>query len=719
MQATAGGAPKVVVAGAGGEVRVVDLAPATYRVTVALAGFLTAELAAVEVGADTPARIEVVLARATFADSIDVAGVGGHDTIEATELRESGAADVGEALERLPGVWKVRKGGIANDIVLRGFREDDVTVLVDGARVAGACPNRMDPPAFHLDFAEVERVEVDTGSGQMAAQGVLGGLVSIVTGKPSPGFAADAAVVGGSYGLLNPSATASYRDERVAVLVGGSHRSSEPYDDGAGAAMTAQANYSAAVVGEDAYRVGTVWGRLYWQPAAAHELQLSASLQEADRVLYPGLRMDAGYDDTDRLVLGYRWAPRAAGLDVVSATAYTTAVDHWMEDSLRTTAAGAPRGWSMGTMATSRVSGVTAGLETGSLVLGLEAYRREWDAWTEMAGMAYRRQFAIPAVVMDVVGASARWTCALGDDTRLELGGRLDRVTSEADSDLANTDLYAAYHDTRSTAAAWTEPSLAATLGHDLGAGVSLRAGLTSTVRPPDPRELYFALQRQGSDWVGNPALAPPRAERLSLGGTWTSGSVTVVVDAWHDWVDDYITVVGQERVEPVPGVMNAAARSWANLDAALWGTTVEVTAALGERLSLAGGVSYLRGSKEADAALGLSSGNLAEMPPLTARAALRWGSDRLFGEVEGVAADDQDRVDADLGEEPTAGWGVVNLRGGATRGRWRLQLVVKNLLDHTYREHFSYQRDPFRSGFVVNEPGLSVVATLGWRLQP
>jgi hypothetical protein len=37
---------------------------------------------------------------------------------ETTVLRESAARDVGEAMARLPGVWKIRKGGIANDIVV-------------------------------------------------------------------------------------------------------------------------------------------------------------------------------------------------------------------------------------------------------------------------------------------------------------------------------------------------------------------------------------------------------------------------------------------------------------------------------------------------------------------------------------------------------------------------------------------------------------------------
>ncbi|MCK7500466.1 MAG: hypothetical protein MZW92_67135 [Comamonadaceae bacterium] len=41
----------------------------------------------------------------------------------------------GEALTRINGIWKIRKGGIANDVVLRGFAGKDINVLIDGQRL--------------------------------------------------------------------------------------------------------------------------------------------------------------------------------------------------------------------------------------------------------------------------------------------------------------------------------------------------------------------------------------------------------------------------------------------------------------------------------------------------------------------------------------------------------------------------------------------------------
>ena len=153
-----------------------------------------------------------------------------------------------------------------------------------------------------------------------------------------------------------------------------------------------------------------------------------------------------------------------------------------MENSLRTTAGDAPRGWSMGTSATTRMLGAMVEAELGPVLVGFEAYTRNWDAWTEMAGMGYLRQFSIPNVDSDVLGLSARWGSSLGPRTRLELGGRIDNVSTTADPVKANTDLYYAYHDTRSTSRTDTEPSFSLRLAHEFSNDFSLRSGLSQRV---------------------------------------------------------------------------------------------------------------------------------------------------------------------------------------------------------------------------------------------
>lgn len=713
-----GGPSTTVVTGEGGGFRIADLDPGSYTVEGSLYGFHPTSTSGVVIRESAATRVRLSLSIATFRDAMQVDAPAPTSTMEATELRESAARDVGEALARLGGVWKVRKGGIANDVSLRGFREDDITVLVDGARVAGACPNRMDPPAFHLDFAEVDRIEVAPTAGRMEAQGSLGGMVNVVTRKPGSGFHADASMVTGSWGMINPSATVSYGTGRWAVLGGLSHRSGEPYADGSGQRFTETTNYTDAVDAVDAYAIDSGWTRMYVRPADGHELNLSYAGQRSDDVLYAALKMDAVYDDTDRLVLGYRYAGTGGGsLREIRATAYGTRVDHWMTDSLRTTAASAPRGWGMGTNAATEVIGGSIDVVLGDVTVGAEAYRRSWDAWTELAMMGYMRQFSIPDVSVEALGLSARWQRDVTPGTRLEVGGRIDRVSTTADENKANTDLYYAYHGVRDTSRSDVEPSFSLRLVQRIGRGLDLTAGVARTSRAPDPRERYFSLKRMGGDWVGNPVIDPPVSTGAEVGLTWSLGSGMLTARAWADRVDGFITMYGQRRINMVPGVMNPQAQSYTNVDALLRGISVDGSAALSSKVSLSGNLSFVRGTKDTNPDRDLSSENLAEMPPLTARLAVRWQNPRLFAEAEGLAAADQNDIDTDLDEAATPGWAILNLKGGVTLGRWRLQLILENLFDRTYREHFSYQRNPFRSGVTLNEPGRSFALTLGWKM--
>jgi iron complex outermembrane receptor protein len=660
-------------------------------------------------------RVELSLSTATFHDTMLVETHSPHDSMEASELRESTARDLGEALSLKPGVWKVRKGGIANDVVLRGFREDDVTVLIDGARIAGACPNRMDPPAFHIDFSEVDRVEIDPSAGRMAAQGSLGGLINVVTKKPGQGLRADVSLVAGSWSMINPSATVSWGSDKFAVLGGFSHRSSGVFEDGAGTVFTEDANYNSSAQGADAYDINTAWTRLYFRPGDGHELHLSYARQEADDVLYPTLMMDALIDDTDRLVAGYRWNPKGGFLRSLRATAYATQVDHWMTDSLRMTSEGAPLGWGMGTNATTRMIGGTIEAELWEIIVGLEGYTRNWDAWTEMARMGYMRQYSIPNVDLETLGLSARWLHGFTDRTRMELGARVDRVSTSADESIANTGLYYAYHGTTSTSRTDTEPSFSLLLSHDLSQGLTLSGSLSRTSRSPDHRERYFALKRMGGDWVGNPELAPPVATGGELAMNWSTGAGTLTASAWTERVDGYVLLYSQPRINMVPGVMNPRAMTYTNVDADLRGASLSGSVAFSSRISLSGSASYVRGTMDPIEELGIYSTDLPEMPPLSARLALRWQNTKFFTEIEGLGAGSQDNVDEDLNESTTPSWGIMNLKAGYTMGRWRIQAVLANIFDRAYHEHFSYLRNPYRSGYVLNEPGRNFSLTLGW----
>lgn len=710
-----GPAERTVTTGEHGLFRIGALPPGSYTIAGSLHGFVeVASSFALEAGARQ--LVELRLEPGIYGDAIEVVSAAPREGMAASEVRESPGLEIAEALTRVAGLSKVRKGGVASDVVLRGYQGENISVLVDGVKVSGACPNNMDPPVFHTDLSEVERVEIGKGPFDVKNAGSLGGVVNLVTRQPPSGFALYPSFTAGSAGFLNPSLTISQSGIVASIQAGLSYREGQPYSDGDGDPFTSVANYRTGVSDTDAFRVGAGWLRLGWTPAEGHRAQVAVAHQEADHVLYPYLLMDAVYDDTDRLNLTYEYAPAGSSLRSLRFQSYATRVEHWMTDELRTSSSGVPRPYSMATEAETGSAGLKIEADFGGWRVGIDGLRRSWLAETRMAGSAYAAQAAVPDVDVDTTGVYYEGTFMLASRWALETGARYDWARAQADPSRANTNLYFAYQDTRRTEASDSYPSAKLRLVFSAMPGVELSAGIGHAVRLPDAQERFFALRRMGADWVGNPELGPVRNTGINLSGRVVMGGVRFEATAFRDEVDDFITVLDKARVNQVPGVMNAVARSYAATDATMRGAELSMVAGFGERLFLTLDAAAVRAEKEVRPEAGIFSPNVAETPPYSARAALRWEQGKGFGEVEGVFAARQDRVDTDLGEQPTAGYGVANLRAGMRIGWLELTAALYNVFDRQYVEHLSYQRDPFRSGARVPEPGRSVAITTSAR---
>ena len=706
-----------VMSGVLGIYRVSDLPAGTYEVRAEVQGFNPGVVKEITLSAGESRPVDFSLSPAAVQEFVTVVAAAPKAALQASEARESAARDVGEALSRAPGVWKVRKGGIANDIILRGFASKDINVLIDGQRVCGACPNQMDPPAFHVDFAEVDRVETAKGPFDVRNMGSLGGVVNIITRSPEMGFHAVANLSSGAYNFNNPSLTMSYGGQRFSALGGFSYRGSHPYKDGSGKSFMDYTNYRSGQGDHDAFRVGTGWGKVSIAPFSNHELQVAYTRQEADDVLYPYLMMDALYDNTDRVNLGYEIRRPRRAIQALRLQTYFTQVRHWMTDEFRTSSLSLPRSYSMGTFASTAALGGKFETDLGGLVLGVEAFRRDWKATTEMVGMAYRAQNSIPEVETTSVGAYADYRRALTDRLSLAIGGRLDRARTAADPLRANTNLYFAYNSTRSISANDTLPSAQARLSYLLPTGLEFQVGVGHTTRVPDGRERYFALQRKGSDWVGNPELKPSRNSGADAAVFFRQNALLANFSLYYYLIDDYVTVLDRTKVNPIAGIMNTHARSYGNVDARMYGSELQLALSLSRQVSFSTSMSYVRGKQEAVPSMGILSGNLPEIPPLSARTQLRFDNGRVWAEVEGVFAATQNQINSDLKELRTPGYGMANLRLGLTIKTVRVWVGLNNALDGHFAEHVSFQRDPFRSGIRVFEPGRNFFLNVEYRI--
>jgi iron complex outermembrane receptor protein len=219
-----------------------------------------------------------------------------------------------------------------------------------------------------------------------------------------------------------------------------------------------------------------------------------------------------------------------------------------------------------------------------------------------------------------------------------------------------------------------------------------------------------------GSDWVGNPGLRPTRNTGIQAGANYRYGRVLASGTVRHDWVSDFVTIHGQPRSIAVPGIMNATARSYINVDARMLVGEFSATWLITDRLAATADASVTRARKATDPAAGITSPYLSEIPPATGTVSVRYSKAAVFGEARAVFAASQRRVDADLMEAPTPGYSVLDVKVGAQVKQVRLSVSLDNVFNRLYLTYASYQRDPYRSGARVREPGRNLYASLSYR---
>ncbi|MFA6318751.1 MAG: TonB-dependent receptor [Elusimicrobiota bacterium] len=627
------------------------------------------------------------------------------------EVRESPARDMGEALKRVEGVDIVRKGAIANDLVLRGLQKDNINVLVDGMRLHGACPNRMDSASFHYDFAEVEQVQVFKGPYDLTNPGGMGGTVNAITKRPHAGFGGELSLTHGSYDMVNASAVGSYGGEVGDGLVGYAHKFSGTPNSGDGRFITdiyprTSANrYRPDALDSRSYLINTAWTKLGWNPGRDSRMELGYSFQDARHVLYPYLLMDAVYDQTHRVNWTFELKDAFSLLDSLKVQAYWDQVDHLMDDNLRESSrptAVITRPYSMVTDARTDVVGakLSAALSMagGTLSGGLDYYKRGWNAVNMrsmyVAGDPYRSLNMIPDASIHDGGFYAQYERPLGERWTIKGGARGDFARARAGSGNA----VAAAGTQRDFALASANLQVSVTAAK----GLLLYAGLGRGTRLPDQKELFMSIPGTKNTF-GYPDLKATHNHEADLGARYSTDRFYVNGSIYYSKVGNFINPLGY-RVGAVNNL------TFENVNATFWGAESGAQVSLPLHFFVKAGLSYTEARNDT------GRRPISEIPPLRGSAALRWDDSTFFVEaVENLTAR-QDRVDTSLLEAQTANWETTDLKAGVAYRGVSAYAGVSNLFDRHYYGHLSYLRDPFASGQKVPENGRNWYATLAYR---
>lgn len=647
-----------------------------------------------------------VIGFAGFPAFVSAQAAGESAVIRVTEGRLVGNAHAvlaNEPVNRLasdPSVSLSRMGGRGLDPVVRGQSQERVDLLLDGIRVEGACPNRMDPPTSRLSSALAPALEVRTNNRTLRWGPIAGGQVIATTADPQfNGNATTGQVtIGGSDNgdgkLVN--AAAAVGSEQAWLRLSGGYDEANDYEDGDGNKV------------RSAYKNAEGRADAAWTAENGFFIKGMVSRQEESDVKYAGSGMDAPKTDTDlyRMEFG---APVADG--EWSLLTWQADVDHTMDNfSLR------PVGMmKMQTDSKTQTRGLRFTLDQSpnsstDWAIGADLEVNDWDAtlFNVTGAMPMAASLMWPGVERERVGMFAEGFRRIARDVKVGAGVRYDRVEMDATKagEMASMGmtpamLYQSAYGTTNVKPEDNNVSGFVSSEWRLPHNQALTFTVSRSVRSPSVTERYLARNAMGGSWIGNPDLDTEKHHKaeLALSGSKNQWSWKPVV--WVDQVDDFVRRYKE----------TSADTRYENIDARLLGVEMMVGWTDGTWSSNST-LASVRGESRDDGQA------LAQIPPVQFVQTLGWQSMGHSIEAQWQLARRQDRIDPlsglDAGESP--GYGVFSLSGShPLMEHLTFNWALDNLFDNTWAPHVSRANtDPFNPDAVrVNEPGRMLRAAL------
>ncbi|SFV70262.1 TonB-dependent receptor [hydrothermal vent metagenome] len=652
--------------------------------------------------------LSLLAVSALYSADIKLAPIDVQSTL-ITEVAQNAqtSADVATALSTsVPSIDMSRRSGIANDVFIRGQKRDNISVEVDGTKIYGACPNRMDPPVSHIVAHQIDSIEVIEGPYDVTTYGNLSGGLKIQTKKPTKKFKAQINLGFGAWNYKKFGASASGGNDFIRVIAAVSTESSDQYHDGNGDSIAQQidkyvannptaagAKFQPANYNMPAYTKTSAMAKAFITTAKDQELRLSVTANRSDNVLYGNSKMDALYDDSNIYSVAYNIDNINDFYKNVNLQYYHSDVDHPMDTKNRMASYGIKP--VMTNWLQTNLDGITLknsfDISNYTLLIGLDGSNRKWDGHYEKNHTPYGVK-SIDNAVTKNRALFAKLSKAYGA-LNLSVGARYDDTSITNDANQNNN-----YH------------SLGANIltTYNFTEDDKLFFGVGQAYRVPDGRELYF-INKLGKR-VGTPNLNKTQNQELDLGYETDNDDFRFKIKTFYSKLNDYIYFHKGK-------VTNA----FENIDATIYGAEISGSYYVTDDMTLDMGASYKRGKKD-KALAGQTNTNLADIAPLRGNIALNYEyKNNSLATLESVMSKRWDTIDSDNGEQVLAGWAVINAKvKHAINKKFDFTLGVNNLFDVTYARSNTYADLVLVSGggdaMLMNEPGRYVYTNLDFK---
>ena len=719
----------------------------TYTLHARFVGYRQ-EARQVQVTAGDTARVRFALAPRTVGlEAVEV--TARRDAPEAAaqlreaEIQEANPRDAGELIRKMSGVGAVRRGPVGLDPVVRGLRETQVGVYVDGMRTMPAGPARMDSPLSHTGPSTMRSVEVAKGpyaltwgGGQLSAirvetNGLWAGPAGLLHGQVQSGYDTNIS----SY---ETTATASGERGSWAYRLDGTWRQGDDYQSGAGDEVPAD------------FLNREARGKLGYRISEQSRLSVAGGYQQQNGVDYPGRLLNGASSDDASFQSGrgrvrYEYEAGTGLLRSLTAQAYGYQTLHVMNNRNKPTyeAGQFPNGNRRPPLRVAvnaeiktvggRLATELAPTSNLRLMLGGDAYRAYREArrpffivtpsGEKKVPPFYESDQIWPGVTIADAGLFAQATRLLGP-VEASATVRTDFVWAGADEEQV-TGVYLGIAEPgdgslEKSALDQQEVNVsgALMLTAPLSEAWSLSVGGGTAVRPASALERFsdrFPSNKAqtSAEFIGNPRLEPERSWQadVEMKGRYERASFKVSGFARH--LSNYITLEPAPDVEPMLPlpIFAGGPFRYTNGTATYYGGEASAAYAVLPSLTASASGSYLWGKnlETNQPALGVA--------PLQSNLGLRYEPPEGRFYVEGSlhAAAEQDRVARVLGETPTESYVTLGLKGGVEVGYGvSLQAGVTNLTDAGYVNHLN-AKNPY-TGRAIFESGRVFFTDLTYR---
>ena len=650
-------------------------------------------------------------------EPITVEAKVGSEVIKEVSGEEIKSADLGEALfKQSASVSLVRRSGIANDIRVRGQKKDNIVVTIDGTKVHGACPNRMDPPISHILTNNVDYIEINEGPFNVEDFGVLSADIKVHTVKPEEGFEGEVNLGTGSFGYKKAAINLSGGSKDIRFLLSASTENGGQYEDSNGddfvgqiernvqeGLVSSSAQYQDKYKDLDAFTKQTFMAKMFWNITQTQELRLSYTANRSDDILYPSSKMDALYDDSDIYNVEYIAKDLGKYSRELYVQTYQSEVEHPMSTKYRVMGAQKHMTHALTTKTQGAKIKNSFDLDNHTLSVGLDYSLRNWD------GGYYKNDKPLPVAkfhsIWDVDTENRAFFIADSvkmDKVVLDLGLRYDMTDIASANPIQPSNTYnelgghvlATYYANSST---------------------KYFAGLGKSSRVPDAKELYWVGSMGNT--IGTPDLKNTVNYELDVGVEKQYKDATLKAKVFYSNLQDYIAYNASNV-----NMMGASVNAYENVDARLYGFDISGTYVASESLYFEYGMAYQRGEKERPLK-GQEGTDMPEIAPFKFNASVNydvWNNLSLRAEI--VTADSWDTIDYENGEQVLDAYSVLNLRASKSFGKsFEVIVGVDNVFDTSYALSNTYKdlillSTPNNEVMLMNEPGRYFYANIKYR---